>query len=145
MKSLLVHEIMARHPPSIRLGTGLAEVVEILLGHHLTGLPVIDDGEHVVGFVSEQDCLRALLISSYHAEGAPKVQDVMHAGPLTVNADDAVVDIAELMLRQKPKIYPVLDGDRRLVGMLVRSQVLKAVKDHRSRPAHPGSHAVASR
>ncbi len=133
MSSLLVRDVMAKHPPAIRLGTDLTGVVETLLNHHLTGLPVIDEGDHVVGFVSEQDCLKALLVSSYHAEGAPKVEDVMHPDPLTVDLDDSVVDIAEQMLKQKPKIYPVLDGNRRLVGMLVRNQVLKAVKNNRQR------------
>lgn len=133
MSSLLVRDVMAKHPPAIRLGTDLTAVVETLLNHHITGLPVIDEGDHVVGFVSEQDCLKALLVSSYHAEGAPKVEDVMHPDPLTVDLDDSVVDIAEQMLKQKPKIYPVLDGNRRLVGMLVRNQVLKAVKNNRQR------------
>ncbi|MCC5809056.1 MAG: CBS domain-containing protein [Ectothiorhodospiraceae bacterium] len=129
MRSLLVKDVMARHPPAIRLGTDLREVVNTLLGHHLTGLPVTDEADHVVGFVSEQDCLRALLVSSYHAEGDPKVEDVMHHPPLTVALDDSVVDVAEQMLTQKPKIYPVLDDNRRLAGMLTRNQVLRAVKN----------------
>ncbi len=129
MRSLLVREVMAKHPPAIPVGTDLRDVVDTLLGHHLTGLPVIDSGDHVIGFVSEQDCLRALLVSSYHAEGNPKVEDVMHHPPLTVNLQDAVVDVAEQMLTQKPKIYPVLDDEHRLAGMLTRHQVLRAVRN----------------
>ena len=68
-----VRDIMARHPASIRIGTDLTEVVEVLLRQHMTGLPVVDDADRVVGFVSEQDCLRSLLVSSYHGEGSPRV------------------------------------------------------------------------
>ena len=137
MGSLLVRDVMAPHPPAIKLGTDITDVVDTLLKHHLTGMPVIDNDEHVVGFVSEQDCLRKLLVSSYHAEGAPKVEDVMHSDPLTVDVEDSVVDIAQQMLKQKPKIYPVLDQNRRLVGMLIRSHVLRAIKNNRARAGKP--------
>ncbi|MCK8515032.1 CBS domain-containing protein [Methylonatrum kenyense] len=131
MSSLLVRDVMARHPFAITLGTGLDDVVESLVGHHLTGLPVIDTAGHVVGFVSEQDCLKALLVSNYHAEGAPKVEDVMRRDLVTAQPGDAVVDIAEHMLHQKPKVYPVLDDTGRLVGTLSRTQVLRAMmKNH---------------
>lgn len=126
-----VRDIMARHPASIRIGTDLTEVVEVLLRQHMTGLPVVDDAERVVGFVSEQDCLRALLVSSYHGEGSPRVEDVMFHEPLTVKLDDAVVDVAELMVKQKPKIYPVVDQSGRLKGLLIRSQVLTCLIDSR--------------
>jgi CBS domain-containing protein len=84
-----------------------------------------------VGFVSEQDCLRKLLVSSYHCEGSLIVDEFMHAPPLTVAETDSVVNVAELMVTQKPKIYPVVDAQNRLVGMLSRHQVLKALKDTR--------------
>lgn len=131
MNSVLVSDVMAKHPPAIHLGTDLIDVVETLLSHHLTGLPVVDGDGHVVGFVSEQDCLRTLLVSSYHGEGSHKVDSVMHAEPLTIAHDTSLVDVAEQMIKQKPKIYPVVDANRRLVGLLIRSQVLRALKDSR--------------
>ena len=131
MSSLLVRDVMAKHPPAIAEGTPLTDVVDTLLRHKLTGLPVIDSDEQVVGFVSEQDCLRSMLVSSYHAEGSPKVEDVMRRDPLTIGLDRSVVDIAEQMVKQKPKVYPVVDDRHRLVGLLVRSQVLTALKNNR--------------
>ena len=119
-----VRDIMARHPASIRVGTDLTEVVEVLLRQHMTGLPVVDASDRVVGFVSEQDCLRSLLVSSYHGEGSPRVEDVMFREPLTVKLDDTVVDVAGQMVKAKPKVYPVVDQGGRLQGLLMRSQVL---------------------
>jgi len=129
-----VKDIMAQHPASIRVGTDITDVVDMLLRHHITGLPVIDEADRVVGFVSEQDCLRSLLVSSYHSEGSPRVEDVMFPEPLTVRLDDAVVDIAGLMVSQKPKIYPVVDQGGRLQGLLTRTQVLAALKQSRRQP-----------
>ena len=132
MSGLLVKDVMAKHPTAIAGGTPLPDVVDTLLRYKVSGLPVINEQEQVVGFVSEQDCLRSLLVSSYHAEGDPKVEDVMHTQPLTVGLDASVVDVAEQMVKQKPKVYPVVDERYRLVGLLLRSQVLTALKNNRN-------------
>ena len=131
MSELIVRSLMARHPASVKTGTELTEVVDILLQHKFTGLPVVDDHHKVVGIVSEQDCLRKLLISSYHCEGSLVVEEFMHDQPLTVHEEDSVVNVAELMVTQKPKIYPVVDDHGVLAGLLTREQVLRALKDSR--------------
>ena len=131
MQEMTVRALMAKHPMAIKTGTELTEVVDALLQHKFTGLPVVDSQNKVVGFVSEQDCLRKLLISSYHCEGALVVEDVMHDQPLTVKEDDSAVNVAELMVTEKPKIYPVVDAQGILTGLLTREQVLRALKDSR--------------
>jgi len=131
MSDLTVSALMGKHPSAIALGTELTQVVEQLLQNKASGLPVVDENHRVVGFVSEQDCLRKLLISSYHCEGSLIVDEFMHDQPLTVGEEDSVVDVAELMVTQKPKVYPVVDDQNRLVGMLSRHQVLRALKDTR--------------
>ena len=130
-KGETVRDVMARHPASIRVGTDLTEVVEVLLRQHMTGLPVVDEADRVIGFVSKQDCLRTLLVSSYHGEGSPRVEDVMFREALTVKLDDALVDVAEQMVKQKPKLYPVVDEGGRLQGLLMRSQVLAHLIENR--------------
>lgn len=131
MSELIVRALMAKHPAAVKTGTELTAVVDILLQHKFTGLPVVDDHNKVVGFVSEQDCLRKLLISSYHCEGSLVVEDFMHDQPLTVKEDDSAVNVAELMVTEKPKIYPVVDAQGILTGLLTREQVLRALKDSR--------------
>ena len=131
MQEMTVRALMAKHPMAIKTGTELTEVVDALLQHKFTGLPVVDSQNKVVGFVSEQDCLRKLLISSYHCEGALVVEDFMHDQPLTVKEDDSAVSVAELMVTEKPKIYPVVDAQGILTGLLTREQVLRALKDSR--------------
>jgi predicted transcriptional regulator len=126
-----VKDVMARHPSALRTGTDLTAAVDQLLKLKVTGLPIVDASERVVGFLSEQDCLRSLIVSSYHCEGSPSVDDVMHAEVLSVRPDDALMDVAEMMVKQKPKIYPVVDESGCLVGMLTRGQVLGALKDMR--------------
>lgn len=115
----------------LRCGTDLGVVVDALLQSGLTGLPVVDDEERVIGFVSEQDCIHSLLISSYHCEGAPRVNDVMHDQPASVREDDSVLALAQAMETDRPKIYPVVDNDGRYRGLIGRAHVLQALRSAR--------------
>lgn len=131
MASLLVKDLMVNHPLAIQQGTELTTVVSTLLQSRYSGLPVVDQERRVIGFVSEQDCLRRLLVTSYHSEGSERVEELMHDDPLTVLENQSVVNIAEMMIKQKPKIYPVLDEGGRLTGLLTRRMVLRALNDSR--------------
>lgn len=79
------------------------KVVKTLLHNHVTGLPVVDDQRHVLGFISEQDCIHSLLVSSYHCEGDPIVDDVMFRKPVTISPEMAVVDLARTSVRASPR------------------------------------------
>ena len=93
----------------------------------LTGLPSVDDSDHVVGFVSEQDCIKKILESSYRWDEVVKVTKVMEPKVLSVAPGDSVVDVATRMLTDKPKIYPVIKDDL-LVGVITRAAILRALK-----------------
>ncbi|OEY66223.1 CBS domain-containing protein [Marinobacter sp. X15-166B] len=123
MRSLTVSDVMWSHIQPIRCGTPLTKVVKILLTHHVTGLPVVNDQLRVVGFVSEQDCIHALLVSNYHCEGEPVVDDVMFDAPLLVSGDTAMVDLAQRLGAGRPKVYPVVENDR-LIGIITRTAIL---------------------
>lgn len=46
---------------------------------------------------------------------------------LTINEDDDLLSIAQQMLQQKPKVYPVLNVDKKVVGILSRRLILRAI------------------
>lgn len=123
LRSIKVADVMWNHIEPIRFGTPLTQVVKSLLSNHVTGLPVVDDDRHVVGFISEQDCIHALLVSHYHSEGDPIVEEVMFRAPLTVSAEESLVDLAQELGAGKPKVYPVVDHGR-LIGIVTRSAIL---------------------
>ncbi|KEF29964.1 MAG: CBS domain-containing protein [Gammaproteobacteria bacterium] len=123
MRSLKVSDVMWNHIEPIRCGTPLTRVVKTLLHNHVTGLPVVDDHRHVLGFVSEQDCIHSLLVSSYHCEGDPIVDDVMFREPVTISPEMAVVDLAQNLGAGKPKVYPVVDHGK-LIGIVTRTAIL---------------------
>jgi len=106
----------------------LAEAVERIAKAGGLGLPVVDKQAQLVGFVSEQDCLSALLTESYHCDSHTTVAQIMRSDVLTVNASDTVLSLAQQMGQQKPKRYPVVKAGK-LAGIVSRSQVVKALSE----------------
>lgn len=136
MSSLAIGSFMRTPAPFVHRDTPLNDVVQMLHLTRLTGLPVTDDRLHVVGFVSERDCIHALLVSCYHDEGDPLVSEVMKPAQCLA-PHDSLIEVAERMAQiGAPRIYPVTE-EGELVGLITRGQVLEVVaadRLHRDRP-----------
>jgi len=125
---ILVGEVMYPVSHALRAGMVLPEAVDLILDSGFTGLPVLDDKERVIGFLSEHDCIPFLLNGSYHCDNRTLVRDIMYNEPLTVTIHDNIIDLAQNMRDAKPKVYPVLD-DGELVGVITRHHVMRALSD----------------
>lgn len=130
LRSLKVADYMSRHPAILTPDMPIEQAVAKLIEADLTGGPVIDANKRVVGFLSEQDCLAMMLEGTYHKEQSATVADCMSPEVLTVNSDMAVLDLAQQFGSNRPKVYPVVDYNNRLVGVVSRTQILKAIHLH---------------
>ena len=129
MHSILVKDYMQRESHAISVTANTAEVVERLLKSGLSGLPVIDEKESVVGFISEQDCIKEMLNDAFFCEEPASVHKLMTREVLTVSPSTSIVELAQTMMHQKPKNYPVV-SDGKLVGIITRRHVLQALIDN---------------
>jgi len=129
MHSILVKDYMDNDPHAVLVTANVRDVVVSLLKAGVIGCPVIDEKENVVGFVSEQDCIKEMLNDAFYCEEPPAVSAVMHSDVLTVSPDTSIVEVAQTMLAHKPKNYPVVD-DGKLIGLINRSLILKAIVEN---------------
>ena len=129
MSSILVKDFMQANVQAIKADASVREVVEHLLKWNVTGAPVVDVSMAVVGFVSEQDCMKEMLNSAFYAENSALVTSIMRRDVLSVTPDTCILEIAETMLGNKPKNYPVIEHDK-LVGLINRRHILQALKQH---------------
>nr|WP_136251097.1 CBS domain-containing protein [Ningiella ruwaisensis] len=127
MESLKVGDYMNRRPVKLHMELPVAEAVERLLIAKQTGGAVVDDRNKVVGFLSEQDCLSQMITSSFYREQVARVKDIMRTEVLSVKTYDSVLELAQTMLKTKPKVYPVVDDSGYLLGSINRSEVLNAI------------------
>ena len=127
MESLKVSDHMNQRPVTFTSKMTVAEAVERLLQTKQTGGPVIDTSNKVIGFLSEQDCLVQMIESSYYREQVAHVKDIMKIEVLSIKPYTSVIDLAQKMMTEKPKVYPVVDDDGYLLGTINRSALLHAI------------------
>jgi CBS domain-containing protein len=141
------HQIMTRDVTSVRADTPILEAASLMLQHRISGLPVVDDGNRLVGVISKGDFIRRAEIGTqrpyigwldyligpgkaavdFVKENGRKVGEIMTRGELfTVTEDIALDQLVRLMQRQNVKRLPVVRGDS-LVGIVTRTDLLRAV------------------
>ena len=130
MESLQVKDYMNHHAAKLGMNMPVAEAVEALLNAKQSGGAVVDEHGKVVGFLSEQDCLQSMIASSYYREQICRVHEIMTTPAATVKPYASVLEVAQLLIKEKPRVYPVVDDDGVLVGTISRSDVLKAIDKH---------------
>lgn len=130
MQSIKVKDYMTLRAVTFNEKMTVTEASKKMLNSHQIGGPVLDNYKHVVGFLSEKDCLERMLADTYQNETHHKVVDVMNTEVLCVDGDYSVLELAQTMLSNKPKIFPVVDIDKRLLGVITRSDVLRAIEHH---------------
>lgn len=127
MESLKVSDHMNLRPVTFTSNMPVAEAVERLLQTKQTGGPVIDTQNKVIGFLSEQDCLVQMIESSYYREQVAHVKDIMKTEVISIKPYTSVIELAQKMMTEKPKVYPVVDDDGYLLGTINRSALLHAI------------------
>lgn len=124
--ALLVKDVMSRDTFFVHPNTSITQCVLGLAQHKLSGAPVADGHGKLIGFVSEQDMLPALVQSVYYSDEPKRVDSVMQHEVLSVGPEEHVLQIAKMMMEAKPKVYPVVE-DGRLIGIITRRQVTTAL------------------
>ena len=145
---MLARQIMTQHVITISADAPIADAVDAMLRHHVSGLPVVDASGDLVGIVSEGDFIRRAEIGTQkkrgrwlsflvgadrvaadfvHAHGR-KVGDIMTTEPLTISEDTPLDELVEIMESNKVKRLPVMRGNR-MVGIVTRSDFLPTLAD----------------
>ncbi|TWX57776.1 CBS domain-containing protein [Colwellia hornerae] len=130
MVSIQVKDYMNHYPVTFTSEMVVEEAALRFLKTKQIGGPVVDANYHLIGFLSESDVLAKMLQSIYHNEHVTDVAALMRKEVLSVKPYDSVIELAQTMLQNKPKVYPVVDDDGNLLGTICRNDVLHAIDKH---------------
>jgi len=146
MKHNKVGSVMTTEVVRATYGTPFKEVARLLGAHRISGLPVVDEDDQVIGVVSETDLMthQAEAPDPYEPKKRFRFADLTRGGkqraakstartagrlmtapPVTVHADDTIVEAARTMAQHRVERLPVLDEENRLVGIVTRRDVLQ--------------------
>ncbi|NQY37071.1 MAG: CBS domain-containing protein [Alteromonadaceae bacterium] len=138
MESLQVKEYMNHYPVTFNSDMVVEEASLRFLKTKQIGGPVIDKNHRLIGFLSEGDVLAKMLESIYYNEHTVDVADLMRKDVLSVKPYDSILELGQQMMKNKPKVYPVVDDDGNLLGTICRNDVLHAVDKHMRASFHAG-------
>lgn len=106
-----------------RESTTAMDISTKLLIGEFNGLPVIDSNAKVIGIVTAVDILRALR-QGKNLDSLRAI-DIMTRNPVVVNQDTEINEIIDIILQKAIILVPVVDADRKLIGVVGRLDILQ--------------------
>ena len=120
---LTARDIMTENVVTIPPSCSVGHAIELLIQEQISGLPVVDANDQLVGIVTEFALLATAYDDSITTES---VDQHMTTDVLTVDVDDAVRKVADLFIVHRVRRVPVMEKGR-IAGLISRRDVLKAV------------------
>jgi CBS domain-containing protein len=111
----------------------LADVVDLLVGHNIGSLVVMQSGE-MVGIITERDILRACAATRGPLNQV-YVNERMTRCPVVASPNDEVEDVMCVMTERRIRHVPVVEGGQ-LVGIISIGDTVKAQHDELCRENH---------
>ncbi len=121
MPTRTASELMTRAVVTVRPDTPLLEAVELLVRLGISGLPVVDEADTVVGVITEYDCISFAMSGNARET---RVGEAMSEEVISVAPDTPCPAIANIFAARRIRRVPVLEGGK-LVGIVSRRDVLR--------------------
>lgn len=119
---MIARDIMTRTVLTIQPEATAQEVAQLLAEYRISGVPVVDARDNIIGIVTEAD-----IISKVTREGLT-VADLMSREVITVDEEMSASDIAALLTERRIKRVPVV-REGKLSGIVSRGDIVRAVAE----------------
>lgn len=129
MKKLpTVREFMVTRLYTVTPEVHILDAVDMLVERRVSGVPVVREG-HLVGMLSERECLRLLTKGANDDVPTGTVGDYMITDVRTIPPTMDIYYVAGLFLKHGIRRLPVVE-DGVLIGQISRRDVLRAIQEH---------------
>jgi len=139
-------DIMTRDVVTVKPDTTIEDTVKLMIAHHISGLPVLNDAGEMVGVVSEKDLILKEKGFPFSVMKVPSLidrmvnlehfveeitlarkriaADVMTTEIISAHPDDSIGHIAWQMVQKKHNRIPIIDNGK-LVGIITRADIIR--------------------
>lgn len=140
---MLVQDVMSKDIISVQKYESILHVADILSERNISGLPVVDKANKVIGIITQADILSIVGIRKEHTfkdllkhmlgEPLPEnklgdiVADIMASPAVTIRPTANIAEAAQVLDEKRIRRLPVVDENNVLIGLISRADILKAV------------------
>ena len=146
-----VRQVMSQTVHVVEPQMTLAEAAHIMVTKRISGIPVVDQSQHLVGLITEADLLRGLGIPAHHPKydlwqtleslfhhfsfhehletPDASVSEYMSQNVICITPNDDVLSVIDIMKKHHVKRLPVCDKDHHVAGMVTRSDLVRIFFD----------------
>jgi CBS domain-containing membrane protein len=138
-----VGDVMTKRVVTAKKNSDIHEISALFSENRISGLPVVDEGNHVIGIVSEADILSMAGMEKEHTFkdilrhilGEPlqkrkhgeTVGEIMSSPAITTSAEADIREVAGILEGKRIKRLPVVNGENRLLGIISRGDIVRAM------------------
>lgn len=149
-----VEDVMQREVIKFNELDRIVDVAQSFRDNKISGAPVVDENNHVVGVISEGDIMRLIEIHSpkinlilpapldlielplkmkYELDevaedmqkaGSTVIDQIMSKKVIKIKGEDSIPEAAKLMDSHKIKRLPVVDNEGKLIGIITRGDII---------------------
>lgn len=136
-----VSDVMTKNVSAVKKDADIHEVSRLLSENRISGLPVVDNENHVIGIVTEADVLSMAGMKHGHTfkdivrhilgeplperKAGNKVEDVMTSPAITTKPDGDIREVAKILDERRIKRLPVVDEGNKLIGIISRADIVR--------------------
>ncbi|MBU3180894.1 ABC transporter ATP-binding protein [Clostridium psychrophilum] len=104
----------------------ILQAIEIMKTSSVDSLLVVDENNALTGLITLKQ-IRTTLRKD--PDSTKKVKDIMQKELITVNDEDSIIDVLELIKKEDINFVPVVDNEKKLTGLLTKSSLLSILSN----------------
>lgn len=93
-------------------------------------MPICGDDDKLKGMITDRDIVVKVIAAGKDPAGT-QVSELADGVPITISTDDSVEDALKAMSENQVRRLPVLDGDKKLAGIVSQADIAKEADDHK--------------
>ena len=132
-QQLLVKDYMATRLIKFKPDESIFDAMNLLLSKKISGAPVVNDQNELIGMISESDCMKEVIRGKYHNMpiDTGSISSYMTEEVVYIAPDLNIFEVAQLFLEKELRRFPVVYKGK-LIGQISQKDVIRAFKKVRS-------------
>lgn len=119
-----IKDIMTSKVITVHENTQIVEAMRLLIDNSISGMPVVDEHDHLVGIFSEKDALEMLVKKDFNAKHT--VSEYMTTRVTFFAEDSDAVEICKFFMKSSVRRVPIVTAGK-VVGVVSRRDIVELI------------------